>query len=375
MTAIYNEIPVWVIDGVNKVFTLQNTPTTIMDIVLDGAEYYFYSVDGNNIILSDAPTLNLHVDYSFWPAPIVVWDGTGNTLKEIYDKVYSILWEDTDVQIFDLERVVIPTINEVQSDICKWSVVDETFNPPRTIQAADLRFMMKQIYIPSIRKTGLTASASIWSNTISFDTEWFSPSGYVSINGNIIQYTSTHGNMVTGIPLNKTKIEANHPIGSIVEQVYKLPTKATNGIMIENLNGLWQYGWGDRYIEFSDYRDNLTMYDDGFQILYDNNQTNDRYIRLLNYWYSDRFLVRFMVAGDEMIEASDICSLPESYGRKVIAPIVAGKLLYDTDEQALGISQLKKWYAELQSMYNYFAKMNKTRRDTVKVKPMNFTIR
>lgn len=365
MTVIYNEIPQWLIDWNNRIFTLLYTPTAVLDVIFDGAEYYNFNVVGNTIVLYDAPTLNLRIDYEYGQnkAPLVGgW--LGNTLQEIYTRVYSIVGEDEDVKLFDLNKVVIPLINEVHSDVCKGIIIDETYNPPRPIEAGDLRWMMKQDYIMWLQRSKLTEDTIIWNQFLKFDSKWFREKWFVLVNGNVIEYISNNQTMVSWISMTSKKIEAPHKAGSVVEQVYLLPRNATMPLTIENLNT-------NTMLELADYRAETNPYEH-YQILYDNNQTGDRYIRILSHNNNTNYMIRYINSAVELNKDDDRCNLPENYGRKVIAPIVAGKLLYDNDEQALWISQLKKWYAELQSMYNFYAKITKTFRNKVKVKPMNF---
>ena len=63
MAVIRKEVPTWTIDGVNKVFTLLNTPKYIDDIFMDWAIYTTYSLVGKVITLIDAPETSIYVDY------------------------------------------------------------------------------------------------------------------------------------------------------------------------------------------------------------------------------------------------------------------------------------------------------------------------
>jgi hypothetical protein len=67
---IKKEIPLGAINGVNKTFTLSNEIGVVDDVFMDGAVYVGFSVSGNQITLSDAPTLSLYVDYSTTTVPI-----------------------------------------------------------------------------------------------------------------------------------------------------------------------------------------------------------------------------------------------------------------------------------------------------------------
>jgi len=65
MAQITNEIPSGTIDSVNTVFTTANPIAMIVDIIIDGVEYFDYTVvyGSNTITLDDAPTASIRVDY------------------------------------------------------------------------------------------------------------------------------------------------------------------------------------------------------------------------------------------------------------------------------------------------------------------------
>lgn len=66
---ISNEIPSWVINGVNKSFTSSLSILSVTSIIMDWAEYFDFVVSWATITLTDAPTLSIYVDY------IALWYG------------------------------------------------------------------------------------------------------------------------------------------------------------------------------------------------------------------------------------------------------------------------------------------------------------
>ena len=299
-----------------------------------------------------------------------------NTQEEIYNAVYFMLWEPSDSQTFDLQKYIIPTINQVHSSICKWIVVDETMNPSRTIKSGDLRFLMKQQFITNVTTVPLTVEAQVGDTTLSWSFTGYMTSGYVVINNNVIQYTGNSWTQLTGISTTSIKIEATHIIWSLVKQVRLLPAEANQTIEVEYVNStitynVNQYPYYNNMIEYLDYRSpkDLFYY---YSYIYDNSDTGNRYLFINGYnTPQDKFVVRYMDSSTTMITAWNVCSLPDQYGVQVIAPIVAGKVLYKTDEQWLWITFLKQWYAELEAMYNYYAETNRDFRKKMKTKPMN----
>lgn len=299
-----------------------------------------------------------------------------NTLQEIYNQVYFMMGEPSDSQTFDLNDYVIPTVNQIHSSICRGIVVDETFNPPRVIKAGDLRFIMKQQFITNVPSVPLSVEANIWDIILNWSFQNFMSAGYIVINGNVIQYTGNTGTTLTGISTTSIKIEAKHIAGSVVKQVWLLPAWANQTVEVEYVNSTLtynvnQYPYYNNMLEYVDYRSPKDIYY-FYSYIYDNSETNNRYLFINGYNApQDKFIVRYMDSSTDMINATDQCNLPDQFGIQVIAPLVAGKLLYKTDEQWLWITFLKQAYAELEAMYNYYAETNRTFRRKVKTKPMN----
>lgn len=83
----------------------------------------------------------------------------------------------------------------------------------------------------------------------------------------------------------------------------------------------------------------------------------------------------YVAKPEEMSEDTDVTLLPEQYGTRLLALIVAGGLLYGTyGDDALGIrgkNLLAKGYSELASFYSKYALKTKETRKTVKRKPWN----
>lgn len=299
-----------------------------------------------------------------------------NTLEEIYNQVYFMLGEPSDSQTFDLNMYVIPTINQIHSSICKGIVVDETLNPPRTIKAWDLRFIMKQQFITNVTSVPLTVEANVGDTELYGAFTNYMPAWHVVINGNVIAYTGNTWSQLTGISTTNIKIESKHVAGSIVKQVRLLPSTANQTIEVEYMNSTLtynvnQYPYYNNMIEYVDYRSPKDLYY-FYSYIYDNSETNNRYLFINGYNSpQDKFIVRYMDSSTNMVAPTDECNLPDTYWISVIAVIVAGKLLYKTDEQWLWITFLKQWYAELEAMYNYYAETNRSFRRKVKTKPMN----
>lgn len=299
-----------------------------------------------------------------------------NTLEEIYNQVFFMLWEPTDSQTFNLQTYVIPTINSIHSSISKWIVVDETFNPPRILKAGDLRFIMKKQFIKNVPTTVISAPVHVWDTTISGNFSLFLPAGFIVINGNVIQYTGNTGTEFTGISLTNIKIERDHDLWAVVKQVRPMPAGANAAIELEYTNSTMnynvsQYPYYNSIVEYMDYRSPKDLYY-FHSFIYDNSESGTRYLYINGYnSVQDNFILHYMDSSTAMSLAKDECNLPDQYWITVIAPIVAGKLLYKTDEQQLWITFLKQWYAELEAMYALYAETERKFRRKVVTKSMN----
>jgi len=84
----YGEIPSWVVDWVNKIFTLLNQIDKIEEIYIWGASYRSFSYTWNTITLTDAPTTETwapEVDYWIVTTTSTTWSVTfGNVIDDVY---------------------------------------------------------------------------------------------------------------------------------------------------------------------------------------------------------------------------------------------------------------------------------------------------
>jgi len=63
MQIIANETPRWSIDWSNKTFITEKNVGSVIDLVVDWIEYFDFTVSCRKVILSDAPTLSIKMDY------------------------------------------------------------------------------------------------------------------------------------------------------------------------------------------------------------------------------------------------------------------------------------------------------------------------
>ena len=183
---IANEIPSWIIDSINKTYTLAYSAIQITDVIMDGVEYFDFTSTASTLTLADAPTLSLRVDYiAGWYSPIPALNMT--TLQDMRDTVYDILREtEQDTSSYPLNLVDL-FINSAQQTILSWRVV----SPLTWAEASGwvLHFLNSDVYYSNVKPSTLTADATIWATTIYADTTGYPTAGYLYLWGQVIPYT------------------------------------------------------------------------------------------------------------------------------------------------------------------------------------------
>jgi len=122
MAFISKETPSGLINGVNTTFTLANTAYQIDDIWVDGAIYETYTLSGNTLTLSNAPTISILVDY--WTT--IPSFSTGYTLSDLL----SLLTEKlgTEVATRFTEEKKIKSLNYARKRILLEHDIEEFIN-------------------------------------------------------------------------------------------------------------------------------------------------------------------------------------------------------------------------------------------------------
>lgn len=264
-----------------------------------------------------------------------------NTRLEIDTRVLKLLNEKSSSSTFD-ETTRHALINEVQSNVCKGDVVDIT-NPNNTYKSPFLRFLAKRQFLSSVDP--VTAPDITTSDTeITLTTTYLSSAGYIYIKGDIIQYTGKTATQITGV----TGIASDKKAWDTVKQAYLLPSTAYKGFDLKMVKDN-----KETIIPFLDDRaeKDIPLY---YSLVIDDS-TGNEFIVIEGIYENDEQLVfDYYEKSTDLSDDSDTTNLPDDYGLQVIAPLVAGELLYYTDEQQKGIGYLRKWYSQLNSMYMNF---------------------
>lgn len=81
----------------------------------------------------------------------------------------------------------------------------------------------------------------------------------------------------------------------------------------------------------------------------------------------------YYVKSTDMVTGTDECILPDPYAINVLAPLVAGELLRDTEEYDDATSKLNRGYSALTEMYEFYNSAIKKSRQVVQAPPADFS--
>jgi len=216
MSFISKEVPTGTIDGVNKIFTLSNTPQYIDDIFFDGAIYTTFSLVWKVITLADAPTIALLVDYESTEDEIVV--DSIVTFWDIKNKVWNLLVQKSTSTNFS-DTIVWDEINHITRAILKWRIKN-LLNPNITFRAGKLWFTEAKANVRILSGSTLTTQLDVWETEALMDTTYVKSSWYVEIWGDIISYT---GKTITQLEWVLWQT-VSHLVAEKADQLYEMPT-------------------------------------------------------------------------------------------------------------------------------------------------------
>lgn len=320
---IIKEVPVWVIDWVNTIFTLKNDIEFIDDIFLDWAIYTSYTLKWNILTLVDAPLVSLFIDYETKENTIYEKISTQITLGDIVSEVYNLTGQTPNSTNFNRNRIV-RMINSVSSKIWKWRVVN-LLNPNQIFRNNILDFASWVVSFRIRWLWVLNKNLEINDSEASWDFSELDLAWMIKIWWDFLVYDYNskkilswlEGQTIKYFPWEKLK------------QIYPLPENffEISEIFEKNffknyeiINHKWKY-----FIDFSWFKQN-----DLITIKY-----KKKYINLEN--------------------DSDLCLFPNSYWIDVIANLVAWELLFQRN-MPTAQNLLSEWYNYLSMMYQEFEK-------------------
>ena len=286
------------------------------------------------------------------------------SLAEIVKDVYFKLSVNSDNETYKKETVVIPRINSVMQQVLadrKYNVIlpDSTYSPD--IRGWDLEFLRGNMFFDRIRSVVSIGRADAGDYRIEYQpkpdqnipVEW-----YIYVNGMILEYATLvendHYYLVANEELEMsvrpgTKIEFLYPIKEDAEETYQL---------FAIVNGK------EREVVYSDYR-YPTDYIEYRSILYKDWVKLIR-LNLPETRYNAQFKLNYYKKVKELVNDDDVSLMPEErWDKDVIAQLVAGELLRQTEQSDDGQKQLIQGYGKLISFYDKFATINKGYRQNV----------
>lgn len=282
------------------------------------------------------------------------------TLADILQETYKVLWEPSDSSNYDEQSVVIPRINDIINQICKWAYKNPSSWQKYT--AGDLPFLRRDHFIEIVPPLSTEDEVETTDTTIEFDTTNYLSSGNVFIGNDIITYTGKTATEITGV----TGVDIKHNQGEKIYQLYPLPAWISLPFTVYSLD---RSGQRNQELPYVDYR-YPTQARTYFTIVTKTDWTNLLHIVNCN---QTRVMIVYYVNSVAMTTGTDVCVLPDPYALSVIAPLVAGELLRDTEEIDDAIPKLNRGCNNLENMFDYYSKMIKRNRDHIVIQNMDFS--
>ena len=278
-----------------------------------------------------------------------------NTLKEIVDKTYFLLWNiDQTSTVYDKVGEVIPRIKSCIRKICRCETTNIITNQDIRGWLLDFLYKEKTVTVPSSKT--LMSDIDEESTTIELsDVDWLSTTGgFLEINGNIFQYGAINGTTLSDIQ----GINWKHEAKSVINFVFMMKEEL---IKIYDLFDITR----KKTLTSFDFREREPRMGRSYTI---KPYKGKKAIIFMNCEWP--ILVTWAENVDEMEDDDDECGLPENYGTEIVPYIVAWELLIDTAERDKWQTHLLQGYSSLEEMYRFYATPNKKFRKKIGITPM-----
>lgn len=336
MAFVNDEVPTWLINWVNKVYILLNTPSQMVAVNMDWANYVAYVLVGNVLTLTDAPTVSITVDYI--TGATIIPATTDITFWEIKAEVWALLWQKSTSTNFSDTRVW-RKINEVIRKVWRGRITS-LLDPNRIYRAGSLWFTNWQINLRYRGGSSLNTALNVWDVSASCDTTYMLSNWYVEIGWDIVKYTSSTASTIDWV-IGQT---IEHLEGEKVVQLYEVP------IDFERPNKLWLIKNDLWYCKM--------------EIPYDDTNTIFTSYHIVRVWSKPLIAIRWL-SNDNLIEVQYVKSIsdmsddttvnpfPDDYWLTVIANLVAWEFSFKSwmpNSQQI----LVDWYDNLQNMYQFY---------------------
>lgn len=292
-----------------------------------------------------------------------------NTLWEIINEVLFLLWEtSTTSSTYSVSQRIVPKINSVITQICSGeykNILKDTI-----YKSWDLRFLRNKIFINNVAWLPTTNEVNSWDVFVAMSTVNFQASWYAMIWGNIFSYTWITPTALTWV----SWIIWDFPAWTLVEQVYLVPSEADRSFalrIIKKNNTTFNVENQDNKFDPSAFA--------YFEILPDTQSSDNNFLYIPTrswntYWsVNNTFWFEYYRTPNELVWDTDVTILPEDIGTRVVAPLVAWELLYESEEIADAVNKLNLWYSKLHLFYTKQKSFNKQFRNKVnRNRPNNY---
>lgn len=284
-----------------------------------------------------------------------------NTLEEILESAYFKMGEKTTSTVFERTGNMLQEANRIQRAICQGRY--ENIITWETYEAWNLIFMQDKKHYQIVPSVGLGADCAAAATSLTVDTTNYATSGKILIDDDIIAYTGTTATSMTGV----SWVDIRHFANDRVRQLYALP---------DNFYKVIDLYYNDEPMEYHEWNDTPLFADTFYEIIEDSQSgyswMNSAYLNVVGLEGStDNVLLRYLRDTSNMEDDADYCELPGDFGVKVISNLLAGQMLYDTEEPEKGIKYLTAGYAALKKLYKDYAERRRPFRK--KVRTSTFT--
>lgn len=345
MAFINDEVPTGLINSSNKVFTLLNTPSQMVSVEMDGANYVNYVLVGNILTLTDAPTTSVYVDYFTWAIPVPVTSSV--TFWDIKAKVWNLLGQTSRSTTFS-DTIVWGKINNVIRELCKWRYVALWGSYRWRLQAWQeyrcwkLWFLEGKFMVKVYNNPRLSQIYNVGDTTLTIsDTSNMLSAWYVQIWGDIFSYTSKSSTQLLWVVGGTIEHLETEP----VIQLFETPLEMSKPNSVSGISR----DTNSQEIEIDEDEDET------FTTYWKLERTgNKQLIKIV--WVVTWSLVRieYTKMVTNLSENADICVLPEDYWITVVAYLVAGEL-WSEKMMPMSSTHLAMWCAKLQVMFGDFS--------------------
>ena len=262
------------------------------------------------------------------------------TLSALTTLVYGKMGVPSDSTTFDSATVVKPRISSVYQNVCGGQIAD-MFKDGKVYMAPLLRVLAKQLFpnVPQPTKAASTTAAGTTSFPVASSASYPS-TGAVFCEGEVLTYSANVANTLT----LTAPTAVQHVSGAEVDFVQAVPSDWGKPVDAMDVSG-------QNYYDFVDDR-GVPSTPDYFTVKPGPGTSGDFL------WFSDsgRFRVTYVLFPSALANDTDASVLPDKIDQDVIAPLVAGSLLWENfSDDPLGVrgkGLLLAAYAALVTFYS-----------------------